>query len=68
MNGPNETLTQEELEAQQKAWNDFFKSLDAIHKAISKFADALMKWEEEHHDEIIRIKRELDRRKKEVSK
>ncbi len=68
MNDPNETLTQEELEAQQKAWNDFFKSLDAIHEAISKFADALMKWEEEHHDEIIRIKRELDRRKKEESK
>ena len=58
----------EEIEAQRKAFDEFLKSLDSLYGAISRLAKGIVEWEEEHHDEIIRIKRELDRRKKEVSK
>lgn len=58
-------FTPEELESQRKAFDEFRKSMDALYKAFSAFADAIMKWESEYHDELMLIKKRIEAKAKE---
>jgi hypothetical protein len=61
-------FTPEELEAQRKAFDEFCKSMDALCKAFSAFANAIVEWEKEYHDELMLIKRRIEAKEKEKKK
>jgi hypothetical protein len=58
-------FTTEELEAQRKAFDEFRKSMDVLCKAFSAFANAIVEWEKEYHNELMLIKRRIEAKEKE---